>query len=201
MVVLKLAGIATVIYLISRFAKRIETLFELILRHTTHWRMHLLVLLVLVVCALGQRLGLAGTKTAFFLGLFMSRIRHDGQPLDDYIAPISRRFLIPIFFFALGLQLSWSFLFSLTGLVAVGAAAIILGWRWVIHRRLLPTGGDDRAFLLLCPNLTIVALASSTLLNDGGEPHAAAWMLLTGLFITIPAILWLPRPPEGAGEH
>ena len=201
MVVLKLAGIATVIYLISRFAKRIETLFELILRHTTHWRMHLLVLLVLVVCALGQRLGLAGTKTAFFLGLFMSRIRHDGQPLDDYIAPISRRFLIPIFFFALGLQLSWSFLFSLTGLVAVGAAAIILGWRWVIHRRLLPTGGDDRAFLLLCPNLTIVALASSTLLNDGGEPQAAAWMLLTGLFITIPAILWLPSPPEGAAEH
>jgi hypothetical protein len=85
--------------------------------------------------------------------------------------------------------------------VAVGAAAIILGWRWATHRWLLPTGGDDRAFLLLCPNLTIVALASSTLLNDGGAPQAAAWMLLTGLFNSFPAILWLPRPPGGAGEH
>jgi Kef-type K+ transport system membrane component KefB len=201
LVLLKLAGIATVIYLISRFAKRLETLFELILRHTTHWRMHLLVLLVLVVCAAGERLGLAGTKTAFFLGLFMSRIRHEEQHLDDYIAPISRRFLIPIFFFALGLQVSWDFLFSVTGLVAVVAAAIILGWRLVIHRHLLPTGGDDRTFLLLCPNLTIVALASGTLLTDGSAPRAAAWMLLTGLFVTIPAILLLPRPPEGAGDH
>lgn len=203
-VVLKLLGIATVIYLISRFAKRLEALFDVILKHTTHWRMHLLVLLVLVICAVGERLGLSGTKTAFFLGLFMSRIRHEGQHLEDYIAPISRKFLIPIFFFALGLQINWGYLFSVTGAVAVGAAALILGWRLVIHRRLLPTGGDDRSFLLLCPNLTIVALAAGTLLKDGNAPHAAAWMLLTGLFITIPAIALLPRPvetPEAAEAH
>ena len=200
-VVLKLLGIATVIYLISRFAKRVEALFAIILRHTTHWRMHLLVLLVLVVCAVGERLGLSGTKTAFFLGLFMSRIRHDGQHLEDFIAPISRRFLIPIFFFALGLQISWSYLFSITGAVALGAAALILGWRLVIHRRLLPTGGDDRSFLLLCPNLTIVALAAGTLLKDGNASQAAAWMLLTGLFITIPAIALLPRPQGEAEGH
>jgi Kef-type K+ transport system membrane component KefB len=198
LVLLKLLGIGTVIYLISRFAKRLETLFELILRHTTHWRMHLLVLLVLVVCAIGERLGLSGTKTAFFLGLFMSRIRHDGQQLEDYIAPISRRFLIPVFFFALGLQIKWTYLFSITGLVAVGAAVTVLGWRLVIHRRLLATGGDDRSFLLLCPNLTIVALAAGALLQDGNAPHAAAWMLLVGLFITVPAILWLPRPIPSA---
>src|SRR5690606_26832088 len=35
-VLLKLAGIATVIYLISRFAKRLEKAFELIVQHTTH---------------------------------------------------------------------------------------------------------------------------------------------------------------------
>jgi Kef-type K+ transport system membrane component KefB len=198
-VLLKLAGIATVIYLISRFAKRLEKVFELIVQHTTHWRMHLLVLLVLVVCALGQRLGLSGTKTAFFLGLFMSRIRHEGQEIEHYIAPISRRFLIPVFFFSLGLQIEWTHLFSITAWVAMGAAALILGWRLVIHRRLLPTGGDDRAFLLLCPNLTIVALASGTLLQDGTAPHAAAWMLLVGLFVTVPAILFLPRP-TGAGN-
>lgn len=196
LVILKLAGIATVIYLISRFAKRLEKLFELILQHTIHWRMHLLVLLVLLVCAVGQRLGLSGNKTAFFLGLFMSRIRHEGQHLEDYIAPISRRFLIPVFFFALGLQINWSYLFSITGLVAAGAAALILGWRLVIHRRLLATEGNDRSFLLLCPNLTIVALAAGTMLQDGNAPRAAAWMLVVGLFITIPAIILLPRSAE-----
>lgn len=202
-VVLKLLGIGAVIYLISRFAKRLDSLFEVIVRHATHWRMHLLVLLVLVVCAFGERLGLSGTKTAFFLGLFMSRIRHDGQHLEDYIAPISRRFLIPVFFFALGLQINWAYLFSVTGAVAVGAAVLILGWRLVIHRRLLPTGGDERSYLLLCPNLTIVALAAGTLIKDGNAPHAASWMLLTGLFITIPAIVFLPRPQEAPSgdEH
>ncbi|GAB1487616.1 cation:proton antiporter [Opitutaceae bacterium] len=198
LVFVKLAGIATVIYLISRYATRLQNLFNLILAQTTHWRMHLIVLLVLVVCAIGNRLGLSATKTAFFLGLFMSRIQHDSQGLEDVIAPISRRFLIPIFFFSLGLQVEWGYLFSTVGLVALGAATVLIGWRLVIHRRLLPTGGDDRSFLLLCPNLTIVALAANTLLSDGNAPRAAAWMLLTGLFITIPAILLLPKADDGA---
>ena len=196
LVLLNLAGIAMVIYLISHFAKRLETLFAMILQRTTQWRMHLLVLLVLLVCAVGERLGLSGTKTAFFLGLFMSRLRHDGEHLDDYIAPISRRFLIPIFFFALGLQVEWSYLFSGTGMIALGAAAVILGWRLVIHRRMLPTGGDDNSFMLLCPNLTVVALAAGILFQDGTAPHAAGWMLLVGLFITIPSILFLPPPDK-----
>ncbi|MET0262996.1 MAG: cation:proton antiporter [Rariglobus sp.] len=196
-VLLKLAGIGTTIYLISRFATRLEFIFSYILKTTTHWRMHLIVLAVLIICAVGDRLGLAATKTAFFLGLFMSRIQHDGQPLEEFIAPISRKFLIPIFFFALGLQIEWQYLFSLTGLVAIAAAAIILGWRLVIHRRIISTGGDDRSFLLLCPNLSIVALASHTLMTSGNAPRAAAWMVLVGLFMTIPALLLLPKVTTG----
>lgn len=197
-VVLKLAGIAVTIYLISRFAAHLDSVFGFILKTTTRWRMHLVVLAVLIICAAGERLGLAATKTAFFLGLFMSRIQHDGQPLEEFIAPISRKFLIPIFFFALGLQIEWQYLFSFTGLVAIAAAALMLGWRLVIHRRLIPTGGDDRSFLLLCPNLTIVALASHTLLTSGDAPHAASWMVLVGLFMTIPAILLLPKVGPGS---
>ncbi|CAM2973139.1 cation:proton antiporter [Rariglobus hedericola] len=192
-VVLKLAGIGTTVYLISRFAARLDSVFNLILKTATHWRMHLIVLAVLIICAVGDRLGLAATKTAFFLGLFMSRIEHDGQPLEDFIAPISRRFLIPIFFFALGLQIEWQYLFSVTGVVAIATAALLIGWRLVIHCRIVATGGDDRSFLLLCPNLTIVALASHTLLTAGNAPRAAAWMVLVGLFMTIPAILLLPK--------
>ncbi|MBC8040096.1 MAG: cation:proton antiporter [Opitutaceae bacterium] len=201
LVVLKLAGIGTTIYLISRFADKLEALFDLILRHATHWRMHLIVLLVLVVCAIGERLGLSGTKTAFFLGLFLSRITHDGHTLEHFIAPISHKFLIPIFFFALGLQIEWQYLFSITGLVALGAAALLLGWRLFIHRRIIPTGGDDRSFLLLCPNLTIVALASQILITSGNATRAASWMVLVGLFMTISAILLLPKATSAAPDH
>jgi Kef-type K+ transport system membrane component KefB len=200
LVALKLLGIGVTIYLISRFTTRLEFLFDLILRHTTHWRMHLLVLLVLIVCAVGERLGLSGPKTAFFLGLFMSRITHDGQPLEHFIAPISHRFLIPIFFFALGLQLEWTYLFSITGLVALGAAALIIGWRLVIHRWFVSTGGDRWSFLLLCPNLTIVALASHTLITSGNAPRAASWMVLVGLFMTISSILLLPKVSPSTDE-
>ncbi|MBC8008671.1 MAG: cation:proton antiporter [Burkholderiales bacterium] len=199
LVLLTLAGVGVVIYLISRFARRIEKVFELILQNTTHWRMHMIVLAVFVVCALGQRFGLSSTKTAFFLGLFMSRIHHDGRDLEEFIAPISRGFLIPVFFFALGIQIDWSFLFSSVGLIALGTAALLLGWRMVIHRRILPTGGGERGFLLLCPNLTIAALASQILI-DGEHANAAApaWIVLTGLFMTVAAVLLLPRPPEDA---
>lgn len=197
LVLLALGGVGVVIYLISRFARRIEKIFELILQNTTHWRMHLIVLAVFVVCALGQRIGLSSTKTAFFLGLFMSRIRHDGRELEDYIAPISRGFLIPVFFFSLGIQIEWQFLFSSVGLIALGTAILLLGWRMVIHRRILPTGGGEHGFLLLCPNLTIAALASQILIDgEHAVPAAPAWIVLTGLFMTVAAVVLLPRPPS-----
>jgi Kef-type K+ transport system membrane component KefB len=196
-VVVKLAGIGATIYLISRFATRLQGLFQRILQTATQWRVHFLVLLVFVVCAIGERLGLAANKTAFFLGLFMSRIRHEGQHLEDFISPISRRFLIPIFFVSLGLQIPWSMLLSPAAPVALAAAAVLLAWRWVIHRRLLPTGGDGRSFLLLCPNLTMVALGATVLLADETLPRAAAWMVLVGLFMSIAAIVALPRPASG----
>lgn len=198
---LKLAGIVTVIALISLFARRIKLILEHLLKQAIHWRVHLIVLFVLIVCAAGERLGLSAIKTAFFLGLFLSRIEHEGQSLDAYIAPVSRRFLIPIFFFALGLQIPWEYLFSWIGLIAVGSAALILAMRWVIQRYVLPVGGGgegtQKVFLLLCPNLTIAALAAGVLMMDQATVRAASMVLLVGLFITVPAILLLPAPPAG----
>jgi Kef-type K+ transport system membrane component KefB len=108
------------------------------------------------------------------------------------MAPISQRFLIPIFFVALGLQIRWLDIVSLTGALAFGTAGLLLGARQVIHNRLLGIGGDRNAFLLLSPNLTMVALGATALLQYGTNEHAATWLLLTGLFMTIPAILFLP---------
>jgi len=191
-VLLKLAGILVTIYLIARFAANLKSLFHVILERTTHWRIHWLVLLVLAVCAVGERLGLDATKTAFFLGIAMGSAKHDGLALEEYIAPISHRFLIPIFFVALGLQIEWRWLLDWTALLAVGSAGLILGARQILHRRWLKSGGDHRAFLLLCPNLTIVALAAKAMLDHGTDAKLTAWLVLTALFITIPSLLLLP---------
>lgn len=193
MVFVKLIGISVTVFIISQLSTRLRSLFEHILARTTRWRIHLVVLLVLMICTVGDRLGLDAIKTAFFLGLFMSRIQHHNQRLEDYIAPISRRFLIPIFFVSLGLQVPITALISQTGLLALMTAAIILGWRLVIHRRFVPTGGNDTSLLLLCPNLTVAALAANVLLTEGNAPDAAIWIILTGLMITIPSILMLPK--------
>jgi Kef-type K+ transport system membrane component KefB len=192
LVVLKLAGVMVTVFLIARFAAHLTNLFQTILERTTHWRIHFLVLLVLTICAVGERLGLDAAKTAFFLGLAMSRAKHDGLSLEEYIAPISHRFLIPIFFVALGLQIDWRLLLDWTALLAFGSAGLILGGREVLARRWLKTGGDDRSFLLLCPNLTIVALAAKAMHDHGTDAKLTAWLVLTGLFMTIPALLLLP---------
>ncbi len=200
MVLVKLAGIATVVFLISRFASHLKNAFQTIIERTTHWRIHFMVLVILGVCAIGERFGLSATKTAFFLGIAMSRTGHDGVRLEDYIAPISQRLLIPIFFVTLGLQLDWRMLLTQTALLAVCTAFFLIGFREMMHRRLVRTSEDGQSWLLLCPNLTIVALAASALLEHGGSPEVAAWLVLTGLFVTIPSIFMLPpaKPKQAA---
>ena len=112
------------------------------------------------------------------------------------MAPISHRFLIPVFFVALGLEIDWRLFLDKLVLLALGSALLLLGAREVLHRRWLRIGGDRRAFLLLCPNLTIVALAAKAMLDHGTDARLAAWLVLTGLFVTIPAILLLPSGAE-----
>ena len=192
LILLKLAGIAMTIFLIARFASHLTNLFQAILERTTHWRIHWLVLVVLTVCAVGERLGLDATKTAFFLGLAMSRAKHNGLSIEECIAPISHRFLIPIFFVALGLQVEWHWIFHWTTLLAAGSAGLLIGVRQVLHRRWFKFGADPMLFLLLCPNLTIVALAAKAMLDKGIDPRLTAWLVLTGLFMSVPSLLLLP---------
>lgn len=188
----KLLGIAVTIFLISRFSDHLARLFQKILEKTTHWRLHFLALLILIVCAIGERLGLSAAKTAFFLGLFLSPAKHDGMSLEQHMAPISQRFLIPIFFVALGLQIDWRALIAWQTILAVATGIFLLGLREILHRRWLKTGGDRRTFLLLCPNLTIVAIAANALLECGSDPNLVSRLLVTGLCMTVTAVLLLP---------
>ena len=203
-----LLGIVAILFLIAQYGSKLVPVFEWIITRTTHWRVHLLVLLILVVCTVGERIGLGGPKTAFFLGLAMNQTRHRGMNLDEYMAPISQRFLIPIFFVALGLQIRWFDIVpdrfeieSLTGVLAFGTAGLLLGIRMLIHNRILKIGGDKNAFLLLSPNLTMVALAATALLQYAHAEKAATWLLLTGLFMTVPAILFLPAANDTDTTH
>jgi CPA2 family monovalent cation:H+ antiporter-2 len=190
---LKLGGVVAVIYLAARFARNVMEVFETILQETTHWRTHLLVLLVLAICAVGERLGLSATKTAFFLGLFMSRVEHDGNGLEEFIAPISRRFLIPLFFVSLGMAVELRMLGSWNALLALGTAGLLLGIRQTMHRRWLRLCGDPEAFLLLCPNLTVVALGAAAMIEARKVSNEnASWLLLTGFFMTVAAVALLP---------
>ena len=59
----------------------------------------------------------------------------------------------------------------------------------MIHRRWLHSGGNAGTYLLFCPSLTIVALAASSMLQAHRPPEQAAWVVLTGLFITTSAVL------------
>lgn len=190
-IILQLAGMAVMIYLISRFAGHVVKLCQWIIGKTTQWRVHFLVLLVLIICAIGDRLGLSAAKTAFFLGLFMSRAEYDGKGVEEYIAPISRRFLIPVFFVSLGLMVDWRMLFSYMALLAFCGTFLLIGFREAIHRRWLKTGGDAGTYLLFCPNLTLAALAATALLNANSR-DAATWVVLSGLFMSSISLLLLP---------
>ena len=202
LIVLKLTGMALVIYTCSRISVHVTKLLQYLLERTTHWQLHFVTLLVLASCAVGERCGLSGPKTAFFLGLFASRVRHDGRNLEDCLAPISRRFLIPLFFTALGTQVPLAALLSRSALLAVVAGALIIAFRQVWHRRFARLGGDEGIYLLLCPNFTMVALAASSLLAvPTVPPEFATWLLLTGLMITLVSLVALPVKAVDAPAH
>jgi hypothetical protein len=122
----------------------------------------------------------------------MSRAEHEGRGLEEFMAPVSERFLIPIFFVSLGLRVDWAIVGSLTGVTALGTGGLLLGVREILHRRWLRLGGDQRAYLLLCPNLPVVALGASTLLEAQAATGAAGWLLLTGLVTSVFATMCLP---------
>ncbi len=195
-ILLKLGAMALVVYCLSRLSAHMVKLAQWIIEKTTSWRVHFLVLLVLLICAVSDRLGLAAPKAAFFLGMFMARTKFHGQSLEEYIAPISRRFLIPIFFVSLGMMVDAKLLFSHGALLALCGAFLLLGCREVIHRRWLPTGGPAQTFLLFCPNLTMAALAANSLLQ-AGRNEAATWVTLCGLFFSILTLWLLPRLKAG----
>ncbi|MDR1191610.1 MAG: cation:proton antiporter [Verrucomicrobiales bacterium] len=197
---LHLGGIALAVALVAYCAQFLAKLVNRLLEFTNRWQVHFIALLVLVVAAVGERLGLAAPKTAFFLGLFISGATHEGLALERHLRPLAERLLIPVFFTSLGILIPPGAVCSWTGLAGLAAALALLMLRWGLYRvwwrRWLP--GNDRTFLIVCPNLTIVAVAVKTLMAAEVRPELGQCLLIMGLTVSVASILLLPK---GAADH
>lgn len=189
---LQLALIAALVLVISRYADGLTAYVGKQLGSTVRMKGHYIALFIFLISALGARLGLSESKTAFFLGLFISRSTHEGMALNHHLRPIGQHLLIPVFFVSLGASVPSHLLISSIGLYALLTAAALLVMRDVLHRTYVKSASDRRAFLLVCPNLTIAALAANTMLAHGSRPEAVAWVVLTGLILSVAALLLLP---------
>jgi Kef-type K+ transport system membrane component KefB len=198
---LRLALVLLVVVVVSRSAERLMGLLGRLLGSTTRWRLHYVVLFVLLISALGGRLGLAAPKTAFLLGLFVSRATHEGLALSHHLRPMGQRLLIPVFFLSLGAAVPVSLLFSVTGVMAVGAAGLLIGLRDFLHRTSVRSGCSRWAFLLACPNLTMVAIAAQTLVSLRSDGRVVGWLVLTGLILSTVSLFGLPSPRPAPAEN
>jgi len=191
----KIAGMSVAVLLTAVFAPKVLTSLRWLLARTIHWRVHFIVLAVLMVAAIGERLGLSAAKAAFFLGLFFSRTTHEGMALEHHLKPISENFLIPIFFVSLGTTIPFQAMASLTGFWAIACAGVILGWRHVLFHRIvsprlsIPVSSG----LLVGPNLTMAAVAVEGLPENERFYPLKTWLLLTALYMTIVSVMLLPR--------
>ena len=191
---LQLGLIALAVFLISKIANRLAGYLGRRLESTSRWKAHYIVLFVFLISAAGARLGLSESKTAFFLGLFMSRATHEGLALSHHLRPIGQNLLIPVFFVSLGAFVPLDLLATPVGAWALGAALVILILRDLLHRTWVQSECQRSAFLLVCPNLTIVAIAANTMRENGSDPYHIAWLVITGLLLSLIALLALPRP-------
>jgi hypothetical protein len=71
----------------------------------------------------------------------------------------------------------------------------MLGLRYVLYKawwhRWLP--GNDKTFLIVCPNLTIVAVAVKTLMSSSVKPELSQSLLIMGFVISVTSIFLLPK--------
>lgn len=193
---LQLALIAALVVAISRFADRLTAFVGRRLASTVRLKGHYIALFIFLVSALGARLGLSESKTAFFLGLFITRSTHEGMALNHHLRPISQHLLIPVFFVSLGASVPVALFASKLGLYALLTALFLLVLRDILHRTLVKSGCGRSAFLLVCPNLTIAALAANAMIEYGSKPESVAWIILTGLIMSVAALLLLPGRPR-----
>lgn len=188
-VALKMAGLLTAAVLAALVAVRGAPHLTRLLASGLRMQVHFVVLLIFAIAALGERLGLSAPKTAFVLGLFISRATDQETQLNHHLEPLRDRLFVPVFFFALGtlvepkLMLTWIFP------LAVGSGLLLfvlrqLCYHWTFSRLL---GTSTGAHVLAAPMLTIGAVAVEVMTTVGADQRAIAWVLAASLSLTLTA--------------
>lgn len=199
---LRILGILLLVLVIAISSRKITHFLQWLMDHTVQWKAHFIALFIFIIAAMGNRIGLSAPKTAFFLGLFMHSATCEGMGLEHYLRPIAQHLLIPVFFVGLGGMIRMEMVFSIVGLWSFLSALLLIAIREISYRRVFQKymPGDQRAFLLLCPNLTMVAVAANAWgfseFNKGG-----IWMLLTGLWMTLFSVMLLPKDQPASSLH
>ena len=188
-VLLKLVGLLTAAVLAAILAVRGAPHLTRLLASGLKMQVHFVVLLILVISALGQRLGLSAPKTAFVLGLFISRATDQEAQLNEHLAPLRDRFFVPVFFFSLGMLVEPRLMLSWTFPLAIISALLLFvlrqtGYHWIFSRVL---GTDTGAHVVAAPMLTIGAVAIEVLATSGADQRTIVWVLASSLALTLAA--------------
>lgn len=188
-VLLKVVGIVVAALLAAFIAVHGAPHFTRMLTFSLKVQVHFVVLALFAIAAAGERLGLSAPKTAFVLGLFISRATDQEAQLSHRLEPLRDRLFVPVFFFGLGTLVEPRYIASLLFplAVATGLLHFILrkyAFQWFFARNL---GTAPSAHLLAAPMLTIAAVAVEVLARAEADPRAITWTLASSLSLTLAA--------------
>lgn len=197
-VVLQLTGVVTAAVVAAILAVHGAPRIGAVLARGLHLQVHLLVALLFGIAALGERLGLSAPKTAFVLGMFISRATDEEADLNERLEPIRDRLFVPVFFFALGGLVEPRLLLSSVVPMAIGAGLVLFGarklvYRWVFARLI---GTEPSAHVIAAPMLTIAAVAVEVLARAGASERVLTWILAAGLCLTLIASFFRVSPDQ-----
>ena len=189
MVGLKMFGLLAAAVLAALIAVRGAPHLTRLLGYGLKIQVHFLVLVIFAIAALGDRLGLAAPKTAFVLGLFISRTTDQEAQLSHRLEPLRDRLFVPVFFFSLGTLVEPRLILTLVFPLAVLTGMLLFALRrstysWLFARRL---GTAPSAHVIAAPMLTIAAVAVEVLARAGADQRTLAWTLASGLSLTLAA--------------
>lgn len=185
-------GIIGFILLIRSFSHPLHRHLSKLIEDAGLWKVHQLFLVIFAVAMIGDRLGLAAQKTAFFLGLFMPGITDKGIKLEDELKPVAQGILIPIFFISLGSKIAPQYLLPYSLPIAVLITALLFGLRFFLFKWKSGINIPAKYFLLFCPNLTVVAVAAEMMMTHSAPIFSVNLFLATGFFMTIASAAMFP---------
>ncbi len=184
---LKFGGLLCAAAMAAYIAMRVVPRFAEALKRGVKVDTPLLVLALFAICAVGNRLGLSAPKTAFVLGLFISRSTGEEVELNHRLEPLRDRMFVPVFFFGLGTLLRVEYLKTWPFYAAIVAGLALYGLRRAIFGQFFAKrfAVEANAHGIAAPMLTMGAVAVDILHRSGASPRLVAWTLTASIVLSL----------------